>query len=118
MYVQEAENLNGNKFFYDTTSKTRNGYQAIARITSFVPQTIPLPIPNVNPQFVVSHVWGSASLPCTSTGAGDGIYFSFFCEGDSRIQFTMTDTELIITTNGTTASYQGFIFIEYIRDGI
>jgi hypothetical protein len=118
MYVQNAENFNGNKFFYDTTKKLRNGYQAIARITSFIPQTIPLPIPNVNTQFVISHVWGSASLPCTAVGANNGVYFSFFSQGDARIQFSMSDTQLIITTNGTTANYQGFIFIEYIRDGV
>lgn len=118
MYVDKAENFNGEKWHYDTTKKIRNGFQAIARITSFIPQVIDLPIQNVNPQFIVSHVWGSASLPCTDVGAGDGDYFSFMAQGDARIQFSMSDTSLTITTNGTTAAYQGFIVIEYIRDGI
>ncbi len=124
MYVQNAENFNGNKFFYDTTKKTRNGYQVLCRIPSFIPMTITLtstpkfPLTDVNPQFVISETWGSASKPCTAVGAGDGDYFSFFNQGDARIQYTLSDTQIVITTNGTTAAYQGFIFIEFIRDGI
>ena len=118
-FTQDTENFSGAKFIYDTTKKVRNGFQAIARVKSFTNGLIiPLPVKDVNPQFIVSHVWGSASLPCTSVGAGDGVYFSFFSQGDARIQFQMTDTTLTITTNGTTAAYQGFIVIEYIRDGI
>lgn len=116
-YTQDAESFNGEKWNYDTTKKTRNGYQVIARITSFVPQVIPMPIGNINPQFVITHVWGSASLPCTFVGAGDGRYFSFFEQGDARIQFVMTDTTITITTNGLMAAYSGFIVIEYLRDG-
>jgi len=112
-----SENFNGEKWFYDSTQVTRNGYQAIARVTSWVPQTIPLPITDVNSQFVVSLVYGSASKPCSAVGANDGVYFSFFSQGDARIQFTMSDTQLVISTNGTTASYQGFIVIHYIRRG-
>lgn len=118
IYVQSAENFNGNKFWYDTTQKTRNGYQAIARFKSFVSGSYPMPIPDVNPQFVISHVWGSASKPCTAVGSGDGDYFSFMAKGDSRISFTMSDTTIVITATGPMASYQGFIVIEYIRDGI
>ena len=117
-YTQDTENLNGNKFVYDTTKITRNGYQSIARITSFVAQTIPMPIPNINPQFVISLAYGSASLPCSDVGAGDGDYFSFFGQGDARIQFVMTDVDITITTDGARAAYQGFIVIEYIRNGI
>jgi len=117
-YTQSAESQNGEKWAYDTTKKIRNGFQAIARVTSFVPQVIPMPIGNINPQFIISHVWGSASLPCTSVRAGDGDYFSFFSQGNVRIQFTMSDTLITITTNGTTAAYSGFIVIEYIRDGV
>jgi hypothetical protein len=117
-YVQSAENFNGEKWSFDTTKKVRNGYQSVARITSFVPQTIPMPIGNIHPQFVITHVWGSASKPCTAVGAGDGDYFSFFAQGDARIQFIMTDTQITITTDGARASYQGFIVIEYLRDGI
>ena len=117
-YTQSTENLNGEKWSYDTTSKVRSGYQAVARITSFVSQSIPMPIGDVNPQFVISHVWGSASKPCTAVGAGNGDYFSFMAMGDSRISFTMSDTTITITTDGARAAYSGFIVIEYIRDGI
>lgn len=126
-YLQESETLNGEKWWYDTTKKVRNGYQAIARITSYPNAgtlTLDLttspryPIENVNPQFVVSHVWGSASKPCSATGANDGDYFSFMNQGDSRISFTMSDTEIIITTTIDLTAYSGFIIIEYIRDGV
>ena len=116
-YTEDVASQNGKKFSYDTTKKVRNGAQAIARIKSFVPQTIPLPIDDVNEQFVISLAYGSASLPCSKVGAGDGDYFSFFSEGNVKIQFTMSDTKLVITTNGTTAAYSGFIIIEFIRDG-
>lgn len=117
-YVQNSENFNGELWIYDTTKKVRNGYQAILRIPSFVPGTYPVPILNVNPQFVITHVWGSASLPCTEVGENDGDYFSFLNEGNTRIQFTMSDTEIEVTTDGTTANYSGFIVIEFLRDGI
>ncbi len=117
-FTESAENINGTKWAYDTTKKIRNGYQAIARVASWIPQTIPMPIGNINPQFIISLAYGSASLPCTAVGANDGDYFSFFSQGDVRIQFTMSDTEIVITTNGTTAGYSGFIVIEYIRDGV
>jgi hypothetical protein len=116
-YTQDTENFNGNKFIYDTTKIVRNGYQAIARIKSFIPQTITLPIPNVNSQFIISLVYGSASKPCSAVGAGDGDYFSFFSRGDARIGFSMSDTQLVINTDGNRAAYQGFIIIEYIRNG-
>jgi len=117
-FTQDTESFNGEKWVYDTTNKIRNGFQAIARITSFVPQTIPLPINDVNPQLIMTHVYGTASLPCTAVGANDGVYFSFFSQGDARIQFTVSDTQINITTNGTTAGYQGFIVLMYVRDGI
>lgn len=116
-YVQSAENFNGEIWFYDTTKITRNGYQAIARIKSFVSGAIPMPIPNVNPEFVITHAWGSASKPCSATGAGDGDYFSFFSEGNSNIQFTMSDTTIVITATAPMAAYSGFIVIEYLRNG-
>ncbi len=113
-----AENFNGELWAYDTTKKVRNGYQAILRIPSFVSGTYQLPITNVNPQFIVTHVWGSASLPCSVVGAGDGRYFSFYGEGNTDIQFVMSDTSITITATGAMANYQGFIVIEYLRDGI
>jgi hypothetical protein len=116
-FTQDAENLNGEKWIYDTTKKVRNGYQAIARIKSFISETIPMPIGNINPQFVISHVWGSASKPCSAVGIGDGDYFSFMNRGDLRIFFDMSDISITITTDGARAAYSGFIVIEYIRDG-
>lgn len=117
-YTQSAESFNGEKWGYDTTKKIRNGYQIVVRIKSFVNESITLPITNVNPEFVISLVYGSASLPCTSVGAGDGDYFSFMAQGDARISFTMSDTAINITTDGSRASYNGFIVIHYIRDGV
>jgi len=117
-FTEDSQEFNGEKWSYDTTKKIRNGYQAIARIESFTPQTIPLPITDVNPQLIMTHVYGTASLPCTAVGANDGVYFSFFSQGDARIQFTVSDTQIVITTNGTTAAYQGFIVLMYVRDGI
>lgn len=116
-YTQDAETQNGCKYAYDTTKKVRNGAQAIARIKSFKTESIPLPIKDVNPQFIISLVYGSASKPCSSVGAGDGDYFSFMSQGDARIQFTMSDTTLNITATAPMAAYQGLIIIEFIRDG-
>lgn len=119
MYVQGAESFNGEKWFYDVTTKLRNGYQSIARVSSYTNGLIlPVPIRNVNPQFVVSLVYGSASKPCTSVVANDGDYFSFMAQGDARISFTMSNKQIIITTDGLRAAYSGFIVIHYIRDGI
>lgn len=116
-FTQNVQNFSGGKWIYDTTRKVRNGYQTIFRVTSFVPQVITIPFP-INPQFIISEVFGSASKPCSAVGAGDGDYFSFMAQGDARIQFTMSDTQITITTNGTTAAYQGFIVLFYIHDGI
>lgn len=117
-YTQNAESQNGEKWIYDTTKKVRNGYQSIARVTSYTNGlVIPMPIGDINPQWVISLVYGSASKPCTAVGAGDGDYFSFMAQGDSRISFTMSDTTITITTDGVRASYSGFIVIHYIRDG-
>ena len=83
LYLESAEVLNGNKFFYDTTRRTRNGYEFLARVVQY-PNTgvlTLLPPPDINDQFRVTHVWGSASRPPTSLGAGNGDYFSFYSEG-------------------------------------
>ena len=121
------ENLNGSKWFYNTTSKTRSGYQALAYIPSFpnsgvitltLKSTPQFPIPNINPQFVISHAWGSASKPCSAVGASDGDYFSFYSQGNSKVMFTMSDTEIVLTTTIDMRAYSGFIIIEYIRDGV
>lgn len=117
-YTQSTENFNGEKWIYDTTSKVRNGYQAIARIPSFVSGTIPMPIQNINPQFVVTLIYGSASKPCSAIGANDGDYFSFMSQGDARISFTASDTTITITATAPMAAYQGFIVVQYVKDGI
>ena len=117
LYVQDSENFSGEKWFYRTTQITRNGYQAILYFPTFVSGIYPLPIPNVNPQFRVTHVWGTANLPCTAIGAGDGDYFSFMAAGDPRISFIMNDLNIILTATAPMAAYSGFIVIEYLRDG-
>ena len=118
-YTQSAESFNGQKWSYDTTRKIRNGFQWVARVTQY-PNTgvLVLPSPsNINPQFRVTHVWGSASKPCTAVGAGDGEYFSFYSEGNSRITFIMTDLTITITTTADMPAFDGYIIIEYVRDG-
>jgi hypothetical protein len=124
--VQGAENFNGEKWFYKTTQVTRNGYQTLVYVPSWVPGTLTLttpppltfPIQDIDPNFVVTLVYGSASLAPTITGAGNGDYFSFFGSGNAKIQFTMSDIQIVITTNGTTAAYSGFIVINYLRNGL
>lgn len=117
-FTESVENQNGMKWAYDTTSKVRSGFQAIARVKSFVTGPIPMPIKDVNSQFIISKTWGSASKPASSVGAGDGDYFTFLSQGDARISYTMSDTTINITTDGARAAYSGFIVIEYIRDGM
>ena len=119
-YTQNVESFNGEKWIYLTPSKVRNGYQSIAYIPAYPNAgvlTIPNPISNINPQFVITHVWGSASKPCTAVGAGDGNYFSFMTLGNSNIKFTVSDTTIVITTTVDLSAYSGFIVIEYVRDG-
>lgn len=129
-YAQTAENFNGTKWFYRSTKIVRNGYQAIAFIPSLPNAgTITLtatsdpgyPVPNVNGDFVVTQVWGSASKTFTEpdtnpTGSGD--YFSFYSEGNSKITFTMTNKEIVITTTVDLSAYIGIIVVEYIRNGV
>ena len=126
-YLQAAEILNGEKWFYKVTQVTRNGYQVIAYIPSFPnsgvlvltnSSTPQYPLVDINSQFVVTHVWGSASKPCSAVNAGDGDYFSFMAQGDSRISFTMTDTVITITTTTNLSLYSGFIVIEFLRNGV
>ena len=120
VYSENTENFNGELWIYDTTDKIRNGFQTVLRIESFVAgvSTYPLPILDVNPQFIVTKVWGSASKPCSATGVGDGDYFSFFSEGNANIQFTMSDKEIVLTATAPMVNYTGFIVIEFLRDGV
>lgn len=125
-YTQSSESFNGEKWVYDTTKKVRNGYQTIARITSY-PNTGTLtlttstnpayPLTNVNPQFIVILTYGVANKPCSAVNAGDGDYFTFMNKGDSRISYTMSDTQIVITTTANLSAYSGFIVIHYLRDG-
>ena len=73
------------------------------------------PINDINAEFVVTKTWGDASRPPTTPGTGD--YFSFFSEGDSRITYTMSDNQIIITTTTNMTAYSGFIVIEFLRRG-
>lgn len=133
VYVEETAVLNGNKHWYANTQITRNGYQSFVFINGLPNGTLPFPgntlvltaatnpaypINDVQPEFLMWHVWGTASLPPTATGAGDGDFFSFMSQGDSRISFTMTDTVLTITTTVDLSAYYGFIVCEFIRAGI
>ncbi len=118
LYSQQAENFNGNKFFYKTTSKTRNGYQSLLWIESLpnaTTENYSFPVLNVNDQFVISNMWGTASKPPTNPGTGD--YFTYLNEGNSKISFTASDTTIAITTTTNLSGYQGLIIVEYIRDG-
>jgi len=118
-FTESAESFSGEKWSYDTTRKIRNGFRWVARVVQY-PNTgvlVLLSPSNINEQFRVTHVWGSASKPCTAVGAGDGEYFSFFSEGNSRITFVMTDLTITITTTADMTAYDGYIIIEYVRDG-
>ena len=128
--IQAAENFSGGKWWYKTTQKTRNEYQTIAYIPSFpnsgvliltINTTPQFPIKDINPEFVVTQVWGSASKPPTdpdNTTAGTGDYFSFYSQGDARISFTMSNKQIVITTTVDLTAYSGFIVITYIREGV
>lgn len=128
-YAQAAENFNGTKWGYGSTRIVRNGYQAIAFIPSLpnagsitltATSDPAYPVPNVNGDFVVTQVWGSASRTFTDpdpSPTGNGDYFSFFSEGDSRISFTMTNKQIVITTTTDLSAYIGLIIVEYIRNG-
>lgn len=125
--TQASENFNGNKFYYITPRITRNGYQTLAYIPSYpnagvltltIATNPQYPIQDVNPEFVITNLWGTASKPCSATGAGDGDYFKFNNQGDSRISFTMSDTTIVITTTVDLTLYNGFIIIEYLRNGL
>ncbi len=125
-YVEETPTLNGNKHWYSTTKITRNGYQSFVFIRS-LPNTGVLiinantdpayPIDNVQPEFLMWHLWGTASKPTSALNAGDGDFFSFMNRGDPRITFDMTDLVITITTTVDLSAYYGFIVCEFIRAG-
>lgn len=121
-YTSGVETQNGEVWGYINPQIIRNGFQTFVFIPSWVSQTITLntiptfPISNIDPNFMITHVWASATKRCSKIGAGDGDYFSFYSQGDARIQFTMSDLQIVITAAGTSA-YSGFIVIEYLRRG-
>lgn len=125
--TQASENFNGDKFFYGSTEITRNGFQALAFIPSLPnATTITLtltsnpsyPVPAVNTEFVITQLYGTASLPPSSTGAGDGDFFQFNNQGDTRISFTMSDNQLVITSTVDLTAYTGLIIVHYLRNGL
>jgi hypothetical protein len=125
--VQTSSQFNGEKWFYKTTGITRNGYSVIAYIPSYpasgvltltLTSTPMYPIPNVNNEFVITDLYGTASKPPTVTGAGNGNFFKFNNQGDSRISFTMSDNTIVITTTTDLSAYSGFIVVQYLRNGL
>lgn len=123
----QSENFNGEVWGYTTSKIVRNGYQTFVYIASYpntgiltisLTSTPTYPIAGVNPEFTVTQVLGSASKPCSATGAGDGRYFSFMPQGDTRISFTMSDIEIVITTTVDLSAYSGYIVINYLRNGV
>lgn len=126
-YIQSTENQNGEKWFYKITNITRNGYQTMAYIPSLPNSTsitlrlntMPqFPIENIDTNFVITDMIGTASKPPSAIGAGDGDFFSFVNEGNSKISFTMSDTEIVITSTTNLSRYIGIIKIEYLRNGV
>jgi hypothetical protein len=116
-FTQNTVSQNGKKYSYDTTKKVREGSQYLIRIPSY-PSAGVLnlsPPPNINQQFVVFQVWGSASKPPTTLGTGD--YFSFYGSGNPKITFTFSDTAIVVTTVGLGTGYSGFICVDFISDG-
>jgi len=125
-YTQAVSSYNGEKWAYLSTAKVRTGYQTIAYIPSYPNSTTlnltltsspQYPIASVNPEFVITLSYGTASKPCTAIGAGDGDYFTFMNKGDTRISYTMSDTQIVLTTTTNLTAYSGFIVIHYLRNG-
>ena len=114
-----SENFNGQTWSYIKTNEQRNGFQAIVYLPNMTSQTITLtstpafPIKGIDANFVVTQVWGSASKPPTTLGTGD--YFSFMSQGNPNITFTMSDTQIVITS--ALVGYSGFIIMQYLRAG-
>jgi hypothetical protein len=122
-YTELTAGQNGEKWIYKTTQKVRDGSQAIAYIPSLPNNTTltltgsQYPIKNINNQFVITKLFGTASKPPTSVSAGNGNFFMYNCEGDSRISFTFSDTTIVITTTTDLSAYSGFIVCEFVRNG-
>lgn len=132
--IDQVSVFNGDLWAYIDPTVFRNGYTAMAYIASYpnattLTLTLPstpasagsvqnYPIPDVNDTFVITDLYGTASKPPSVTGEGDGNFFKFNNQGDTRIFFTMSDDVIVITTTGDYTSYSGFIFISYLRNGL
>ena len=116
-----AEQQNGENWYYGSTTiqvqKTRNGLQTVLFIPSLVSGPIPNPVQNIDGNFIMTEVYGTASKLASAIGAGDGDYFTFVNEGNSHVSFTVSDTTITITTDGSLSAYQAFIVQKYIKSG-
>lgn len=125
-YTSGVSDQNGEKWIYKITKKVRNGFQAISFIPSLpnagvlvlTRSTDPqYPIDNIDPNFVITLSYGTASKPCSSVGAGDGDYFTYMNRGDPRIIWNMSDTTITITSFVDLSAYSGFIVVHFLRAG-
>jgi len=126
VYVEETSTLNGNKHWYANTKITRNGYQSFVFINGLPNAGVlvidansdpAFPIDNIQPEFLMWHVFGTASKPPSALNAGDADFFSFSNRGDPRIIFDMSDLVITITTTVDLSAYYCFIVCEFIRAG-
>ena len=125
-YTYASPNQNGENWHYKTTSITRNGFQTICFIQSLPNNTTvnitltssPVyPIPSVGTEFVITMLYGTASKPPSKVGQGDGDFFQYNNQGDSRITFTFTDNKITIVTTTDLSAYSGFIVCHYLQRG-
>ena len=124
------QNFNGEKWWYKNVKITRNGYQTFCYIPSYpnastltftLTDTDPnlvFPITGIDPEFMITLTYGTASKPPTSVGAGNGDYFTFMNQGDTRASWTMSDTTIVVTTTVDLTAYSGFIVIKYLHNGV
>lgn len=128
-YVLGKENFNGEKWWYKDPKITRNGYQTFCYIPAYpnagvltfsltnLDPNLVFPISGIDPEFVITLSYGVASKPPTTKGAGNGDYFTFTNQGDTRVSWTMSDTSIVVTTTVDLTAYSGFIVIKYVRNG-
>jgi hypothetical protein len=128
--VVGRENLGGEKWWYKNTRITRNSWQTFLYISSLpnagvitfnineLNPDLLFPIPGINNEFVITLTYGTASKPPSFVGAGDGDYFTYMNQGDTRASWTMSDTTIVVTTTVDLSGYSGFIVIKYLRNGV
>jgi len=110
------ENFNGELWYYKTTHVERNGYQAILYLPSLFSGTYPLPIQGIDPNFVITELWGSCSKPPTAVGAGNGDYAMFMTQGNPAVTFSMNDLNIVVNETGLSA-YSAFFVFKNLRAG-